>query len=206
MLPTTCVSVQHKCRNRHPAEARGGSRPNVEQRTVSKQERAAAWRAFNAATQHQQPPSSEQHDSAPACRDQQSSATQVCNYHSKASVQDGAAGAARIPNAPAVGPGTPVQPPASPAVSLGMLAATSTRLHDSALTAESRQAAQHSINDAVDIASAPARKKVSYARANAAGAQQRHSMSNACAADAQTAGQKRLKIRNRFRAGVFRRC
>lgn len=205
MLSTTCVFAQHKCRNRHPADARGDSRPSVEQRTTSKQERAAAWRAFNAATQHQQPPSSEHHASTPACC-YQSSATQVCNDHSKASVQNGAAGAARIPNGPAVGPGIPVQPPASSAVSLGMLAASSTRLHDSALAAESRQAAQHSISDAADIASAPARRKVSYARANAAGAQQRHSMSSACAADAHTAGQKRLKIRNRFRAGVFRRC
>ena len=206
MLPTSCVSAQHKCRNRHPADARGGNKPDVEQRTTSKQERAAGWRAFNAATLHQQPPSSVEHDSAPACRDQQSSATQICNDHSKASVQKGAADDVRTPNGPAVGPGTPMQPSASPAVSLGMLAASSTRLHDLPLAEESRQAAQHGLSDAAGIASAPARKKVSYARANAAGAQQRHSISNTCAADAHAAGQKRLKIRNRFRAGVFRRC
>ena len=57
------------------------------------------------------------------------------------------------------------------------------------------------------MAAAPARrKKPTYARLGVAGAHHKEGSDAACAPDMAGTGPKRFKIRNRFRAGVFRRC
>ena len=208
-----CASLQEKCRNRHPPDARGAGKHVAAQRTSSKQDRAATWRAHNAIVQGQR--------SASACS--QPALPQACNgrlnsqpcalhaYQSAASQPDVASSSSLSPHAQAScqGHSTPqvshARQDSLRHVATGACGSgddSAQRRADRLLQGE----AQDSLHDAGSFANTPARKKLSYARLGPAGAVPGQAASSACSADLDSAGPRRFKIRNRFRAGIFRRC
>ena len=94
----------------------------------------------------------------------------------------------------------------SPSVS-GEDAAQSVAGEDPAQSIAGETQAQHSLQEPARFACAPARKRLSYARLGPAGFDGAlETAGPECRAAQDSAGLRRFKIRNRFRAGAFRRC
>lgn len=203
---TQHLLVQEKCRYRHPLLVKSRSQPSVTQRSSSKADRGAAWRAYNASRHAQQTCSERPEGTTQALGQTQDSEllipSRLCQL---AASKQHAVDTVQPPRGQPLPDGHPC-PPASHTVSpVPPPAVYSLTLEHSLPGAARSQASEKSFTRAADIAHAPARRKPSYARQGTAGAQQGHDANNSCSADTQDARLKRFKIRNRFRAGSFRR-
>ncbi len=108
---------------------------------------------------------------------------------------------------PSQAPHDAAQLPHANCSSLRPVAGTGSSREDSVQSLAGKQDAEGCLHGPRSFASAPARKKLSYARLGPAGmGPEQAAASSACGADLDSAGPRRFKIRNRFRASVFRRC
>ncbi len=203
--------LQESCRNRHPPDARGAGKRVAKQRSSAKEDRSAAWRAHNAIMQGQRSASDTQQPALPQARNSQSG-SRPCSLHADqpaASQPDTSRSSLQFPPAqPSHSPHDAAQLPHGNHSSLRPVATgTYGPGGDSAQSITDSQDAQDGLNGPGNFASAPARKKLSYARLGPGGmSPEQAAASSACGADLDSAGPRRFKIRNRFRASVFRRC
>ena len=201
---SACASVQDECRNRHPSDAKGGGQPVAAQRSSSKKDRAAAWRAHNAAMQGYQ--------SASVGKQLASPESQLCSSHAPQPAPDELKGSrmgsrSHLHLALRPGYGTPPQLPSTHRGSV--ISATqcpSVPGADPAHSTAGGAVAEDNLQGPAKFTSAPARKRLSYARLGPAGGSPAEIAGSASRSAQSGAGLKRFKIRNRFRAGVFRRC
>ena len=200
-------SLQDTCRNKHPPDARGFGKRVAKQRSSAKEDRAAAWRAHNATMQKQHSASACKQPALPQAHNGQSDCWQA--EQPAASQPDNSRSSLQSPPAqPSHSSHDAVQLPHANHSSLRPVATvTYGPRGDSAQSVTDSQDAQDGLHGPGSFASAPARKKLSYARLGPAGVgPEQAAASSARGADLDSAGPRRFKIRNRFRASVFRRC
>lgn len=153
--------MQEKCRNRHPPDARKVSETIAAQQSSTKQDRAAAWRAHNAATQHgqQEAPSSKEQPLWRTSDGQQNfQSGKPLDAQSATAVQHAIRESTEHPLAQGFSREAPKLPSAN-------------------IASPSCEAADPSVNEdpsdcegePAGLSSAPARKKLSYARLGPAG-------------------------------------
>ena len=205
--------AQDKCRNRHPADARGAGKRVAAQCSSSKEDRGAAWRAHNATMQAQQPASACEQPALPqACNGQSDSRLNSPHTSQPAAHQlESSRSSSQASPAQASCAAEGARPSQLPHAHQGSLRHLATDIRNSgenqAQTLAGRPDMQDSLRGHDSIASTPARKKQSYARLGPAGlSPEQAAASSAGGADLDSTGSRRFKIRNRFRAGVFRRC